>query len=82
MKSVMKSQAKEESRAAELMVTIEPSADLLQISLDVDPDHTEDSELPQMQGVAVASGATVPEEIEACRTFLKFQNAVDFQFKG
>ncbi|MFC9918616.1 AraC family transcriptional regulator [Agromyces binzhouensis] len=37
---------------------------LLQVSDDVDPDYTEGSELTYLHGVAVASGAAVPDDLD------------------
>jgi len=55
--------AEEHARLKSLSST-EP-AGLLQISADVDPDYREGSELTYMHGVAVAHGATVPDDLDA-----------------
>ncbi len=54
--------ASEHVRLKELSST-EP-AGLLQVSADVDPDATEGSELTYLHGVAVAEGATVPDDLD------------------
>lgn len=54
----------EEHARLKVLSNAEP-AGLLQISADVDPDYREGSELTSMHGVAVAHGATVPDDLDA-----------------
>ncbi|MFG2442076.1 GyrI-like domain-containing protein [Nocardia fluminea] len=55
--------AAEHARLTQLSNT-EP-AGLLQVSAEVDPDYTQDSELTYLHGVAVAAGTAVEEDLDA-----------------